>query len=55
MTGIKLEQDLFEDDTSFEDDLVLMVDNLLGYDDKINTIDKVKPSSSSSIPLLNGN
>ena len=55
MTGIQLQQDLFNDDSSFEDDLALMMDNILGYDDQINAIDKVKPSSSFSVPLLNGN
>ena len=39
MTGIKLDQELFNDDSSFEDDLSLMVDNLLGWEDRIRAIE----------------
>ena len=47
MTGIKLDHELFNDDSSFEDDLSLMVDNLLGWEDRIRAIEDTNASATS--------
>ena len=44
LTGIKVDQEAFKDDSSFEADLSQMVDNLIGYDERL--ISMVVPSDS---------
>ena len=43
LTGIKLDQDFFADDSSFEADMSRMVDNLIGYRDRLTSIENVQP------------
>ena len=42
LTGIKLDQDFFADDSSFEADMSRMVDNLIGYRNRLTSIENVQ-------------
>lgn len=53
LTGIKLDQDLFADESSFEADVPRNVDdNLIEYRDRLMSIETVIPPRQATAPAL---